>query len=123
MSFHVPSQQIQQREKKDPDDVHKVPIQSGNLDRRVILGTKAPSYSHNQNHGHDSKSDDHVQRVHAGHRKINPIEQLDILHRSARLKMKLVLIGVARLGNFRTERSEEHTSELQTATSRMPSSA
>ena len=30
--------QVQQREQEDPDDVDEVPVQAGDLDRRVVLG-------------------------------------------------------------------------------------
>src|SRR3712207_8885485 len=44
-----------------------------------------------------SCSDDHVQRVHAGHGEVDPVEEFHLFHCGARQQM----------------RSEEHTSELQ----------
>src|SRR6266849_8404322 len=89
MPFQMPTEQVKQRKQKYPDDVHKVPVESGNLDRRVILRPEAPAPRHDRHHGQQSDADDHVQRVHAGHGEIDPVEQLDIMDRSAGNQMQL----------------------------------
>ncbi len=45
----------------------------------------------------DSDADDHVQRVHAGHREINPVEHLDMLDCRASEQMQLVRIECRRV--------------------------
>ena len=70
----------------------------------MILGTEPAAPSENQNRDEDAGADNHVQRVHAGHREINPVEHLDVVNACAFRKMQLVWIGVPMLRHHRIER-------------------
>ena len=37
----MPSQKIEKREKENPDNIDKVPVETGDFDRRVKLGGKS----------------------------------------------------------------------------------
>ena len=54
------TKQIKKREQENPNYIHEVPIQSGNLDWRMVSGRKAIPASHPQNHAHDAEPDDHM---------------------------------------------------------------
>lgn len=76
--------EIQQRVKKYPNDVHKMPIERGVLDGRVIgtgklLPAREPRHNRNDNH-----SDRDMNGVHASHDPIKDPENLR-LGRKARL--------------------------------------
>src|SRR6185503_11144037 len=68
--------QVQEREQKNPDDVDEVPVEAADLDRVAVLpGNHAPPRPP-QHHAHDAETDDHVQRVNAGHHEIQREEDL-----------------------------------------------
>ena len=90
--LEVPAQQIKQRKQKNPNDIDKVPVKPDDLDRTVILRIEPPLHRIDQRNVKQSRADDHVQRVHAGHREIDPVEHLDLFHRCARQQMQLVVI-------------------------------
>ena len=71
----------------------------------MILGAEATAPRQDRDYGQQSHADDHVQRVHAGHREINPIEHFGIFHGRARRQMQLMLVRVSGLGHFRIERT------------------
>ena len=75
--YLMPVHQVQQREQEDPDDVHEVPVQAGDLDRRVPARARTcrapPSSSIT---AMSPEPDDHVQRVQAGHREVEREEQV-----------------------------------------------
>src|ERR1043165_6642905 len=50
------------------------------------------------------RADDHVQRVHAGHREVNPVEHFDLRFGRAGKQVQLVRITISRLCDFRIER-------------------
>src|SRR4029077_18869551 len=62
--------QIQQREKINPDNIHKVPVQAAHFDGRVVLRrvTSLPGVIGQENE--NPNSDDHVQGVQPGHGEI-----------------------------------------------------
>src|ERR1700745_169703 len=74
----VPVNQVEQREKINPHNIHEVPVQSANLNRGVIFRRKAAAPSHEDQHSKDPDADNHVQSVHAGHCKIKRKENLHV---------------------------------------------
>src|ERR1700682_637175 len=74
--MYVPPDQIQEREKKDPHDVHEVPVEAGHLDRRVPLRGVSPLAGLDDENGQDAEADDHVQGVEARHREVERKEEL-----------------------------------------------
>src|SRR4029453_6921145 len=75
----VPLDQIEQREKEDPDDVDEVPVQAEDLDRRVPFLRELAAYGHPQNHRQDANPDHHVERVHARQREVDEHEDPDLI--------------------------------------------
>src|SRR4051794_3466624 len=62
--------EVEQREQEDPDDVDEVPVETDELDRRVVRraeGTAIGQHRDDQQHG---DADDHVRRVQAGHAEV-----------------------------------------------------
>src|SRR5207249_4464514 len=74
----VPVNQVKQWEQINPHNVHEVPIQSADLNRRVILRRKAATPGHEDQHTEDPNPDNHVQSVHARHRKVKREENLSV---------------------------------------------
>src|SRR4029077_11665979 len=66
----VSSNQIQQREQEDPNNVHEVPVEPADLQRRVILLVEPATRSHDRQHGQNADPNDHVQGVQPGHEKV-----------------------------------------------------
>src|SRR5437773_12210621 len=68
--------QVEEGEEEDPDDVHEVPVEPGDLDGRVVGGTE-PSVprlpGHDRDDGH---ADHHVQGVQAGEAEVEGEEEL-----------------------------------------------
>ena len=60
--FMASTDQVEQRKEKYPDDVNKVPVQAGNLDRGVIFRAKSPEPGLQCNEANQADSDNHVQR-------------------------------------------------------------
>ncbi len=74
----VPPDEIEQREQEDPHDIDEVPVETADLDRaRVFLGNGAVQRPH-EHPQHDAETDDHVQRVQAGHHEIEREEDLRV---------------------------------------------
>src|ERR1700679_2840708 len=75
----MPADEIQQREKENPDNIDKVPIESKIVDGRgmpVHVGSVIRLVEQNEQ---NADADDHVQGVHAGHGKVQEKEQLRML--------------------------------------------
>src|SRR5713226_8365536 len=70
--------QIQEREKENPDDVDKVPIQAHHFDGTVILPTKVTALRPPDHPKQQSDADDHVQRVQSGQPPVEDHEELDL---------------------------------------------
>src|SRR5215470_11830292 len=70
--------QVEQRVKVDPHDIHKVPVQSDVFDRGVVMGPVATLPSVIGNEQNQSHTDDHVQSVEPGHREIEGKEYFDL---------------------------------------------
>src|SRR6202044_1890548 len=77
---HVtPSDEIEQRKKKNPDDVDEVPVEAAYFERRVILRCETTAVRHDRKHGEQADSDDHVQSVQTGHKEIKAEEHGHVL--------------------------------------------
>src|SRR5947209_1616560 len=72
------AQQIEQREKKYPDDVDEVPVQPGHVDGRVIFRRESSALRPRGKNREQRNPDNHVQRVQARHREIKREKQLRI---------------------------------------------
>ncbi len=72
----MPVDQVQQWEQVDPDDVDEVPVQAADFERRVIFGREPAFPCHPEEPGENAESDDHVQRVQAGHHEVQSEENL-----------------------------------------------
>src|SRR5271166_4357207 len=62
--------EIQQREKIDPDDVHKMPVEPEVLHKRYVARGVSPGSRAIDHECQNSDADDHVYGVHAGHGEI-----------------------------------------------------
>src|SRR5665213_1319170 len=78
--------EIKQRIQKQPDDVHEMPVKSGEFDGSLISAGKFSSSRAQKHHGQDSESDGDVNAVQAGHRPIKPEKNL-CLRRQQRIKI------------------------------------
>jgi len=75
----VQADQIQQWEKKDPDNIDEMPIEAKDLDVRMILGCESAFARVIHQPDQQTKPYDHVQRMHSRHRKVQTKEQLSVL--------------------------------------------
>src|SRR6266852_4047449 len=62
--------QVQQREQVNPDNIDEVPVQSCVFNGRVVLGSVFAAPRHVGKESEQADADNHVQGVHAGHRKV-----------------------------------------------------
>src|SRR5436309_5673343 len=84
----VRAQKVEQREEENPDDVNEVPVESEVLDRRVVLRRVAPARRPPDDRRYDTDADDHVERVEARHREVEPEEHLILPDGYARRQMR-----------------------------------
>src|SRR5213592_3882565 len=70
--------QIEEWEQEDPDDIHKVPVQSHHFHRRVILGTEVQTRCADEDPDQKTDTDDHVQRVEPCQTPVEDHEQLHL---------------------------------------------
>src|SRR5690625_7593679 len=63
--------QIEQQEVENPDQVDKVPVESYNLNRGIVLTVKLPLDSPNQQPGHQTYTDQNVNPVQTGHHVVD----------------------------------------------------
>ena len=75
----VSAQEIKQREKENPNDVNKVPIQTGHFDGRIIIGGVSSHPRFSQKPRHHAQTDNHMQRMQSGHHKVNPKEDANFV--------------------------------------------
>src|SRR4030095_1766449 len=80
MTSEMSSKQIKQREKKDPHDDDKVPVETRNLYGTVVFGTVTSFSGEIEKHRHYTDTDDQVERVHPGHREVDPVKHLHMSH-------------------------------------------
>src|SRR3990172_5054879 len=71
--------QIKQREEKNPHDIHEMPVQAEEFNRRVIFGAESPFSCKKHQPDQQSHSNDHVQGVHSCHHEIETEEDLGLL--------------------------------------------
>src|ERR1700733_1415077 len=71
--------EIQQREKKNPNDIDEVPIQSEVIDGRSMPIHVCAVIRLVEQNEQNADTDDHVQGVHAGHSKVKEEEELGVL--------------------------------------------
>src|SRR5437867_1804328 len=74
----MPANQVQQWKQKDPDDVAEGPVEAADLNWAVILGGNRAVPRPHEHVRHDPETDDHVQRVQAGHQEIQRKEDLRV---------------------------------------------
>src|ERR1700683_1348695 len=84
--------EIQQRKKKDPDNIDEVPIQPEVIDGRGMPIDVSAVPSLVEQNEQNADTDDHVQGVHAGHGKVKKEEELCVL-RHVRRQRNIPLIG------------------------------
>src|SRR5690606_39445961 len=77
--YVMPPKQVQEREKKDPDNIHEVPIQAGHLDRAKVFSRECALECHPEEPRHHAEPNDHVQGMKARHHKINVKEDTDLI--------------------------------------------
>ena len=78
-SSRITINQIEQRKKKDPDNIHKMPVEAGQLNRRMIFRRKTTASGLDHQYCQDADAYDHVQGMHAGHGEVERKEELGIL--------------------------------------------
>src|SRR5438128_1878026 len=81
----IPLQQVEEREEKDPDEVHEVPVQPDHLGRDPPCGARLIARGAPREPYDETDGDGEMQRVHAGHQEIDPEEQRDAARMSARI--------------------------------------
>src|SRR5580658_9126082 len=84
--------EIQQREKKDPDNIDEVPIESEVIDGRGMPVDIRPMPRLVEQIEQNTDTNDHVQGVHAGHGKVKKEEELRML-RHIRRQRNIPLVG------------------------------
>src|SRR5450759_1850862 len=92
----MPANQIQQRKQINPDDIDQMPVQSRVFYRREVARRIMPLPCQDRQHAKQTAANDHVQSVHAGHRKIKREKQLSFL-RVHRDLLAVVVKGVGEL--------------------------
>src|SRR6185436_2858777 len=96
MTSEMSSKQIKQREQKNPHDVDKVPVETRNLYGTVVFGTETSLGCEIEKHRHYTDTDDHVDRVHSGHREIDPVKHLDMSHGDTRRQLEVRVERITR---------------------------
>jgi len=74
----APANEVEQREEKNPDDVDKMPVETADVERRVVVCGEAAAGGHDDEDGENAEADDHVKGVQAGHKEIEDHEHLDL---------------------------------------------
>src|SRR5581483_1674405 len=67
--------QIEQKEKEDPDDIDEVPVQSSDIDRGEILGRVCTSSGLPKEKRKNTHTDNHVERVQPRHGEVKGEKQ------------------------------------------------
>src|SRR5580700_3858720 len=95
--------QVKQREQEQPHNIDKVPIQPEILNRCNVPGTELSSVGPPCKPEQQANADNHVQRVHAGHREIKEKEDLRLLRhiRRQRLFLQSVRVRVDELAHIK----------------------
>src|SRR5712672_1515232 len=77
-SSAVSADEIEQREKEDPDDVDEVPIEADAFDIVVVVRAEPPLVTLSDEPDEQPHADDHVHGVKARHAEIEQEEQLGV---------------------------------------------
>src|ERR1041384_7988133 len=88
----MPPKQVEQRKQENPNNVDEVPVQSNHLDRTVILRIETTPQRKDDQKRQQSGADNHVQRVHAGHREVDPVKHLYFFDSRAGQQVQVVVI-------------------------------
>ena len=72
----MPADEVEQREKVDPDDVDEVPVEAEVFDVCDVAGGVSTCPGPDDHEAEQRDSDDHVERVHAGHGEVE--EEVDL---------------------------------------------
>src|SRR2546423_9773650 len=70
--------QIQEREKENPDDIDEVPVQAHHFDGTVILRTEMSAPCAPDHPEQEADADDHVQRMQSGQAPVENHEELNL---------------------------------------------
>src|SRR6266851_3425339 len=98
--------QVKQREQVDPNDIYKVPVQAPHFNGSVVLRSEASLPRHEQEPNENADTNNHVQRVQAGHNEVESKENLGVL-------WICVLIRMARNLFLELERSPGHVMSFE----------
>src|ERR1700733_9611213 len=74
----VAADQVEKGEQVNPDDVDKVPVQAKILDKRHVPGCVSAGLRPVDHEAENRDTDNHMQCVHAGHRKVEEEVQLRV---------------------------------------------
>src|SRR3984957_17618734 len=72
----MPVGQVEQRKKINPDDIDEVPVKAADFQRRVIFRRESSLPCGPQKPGKNAQTDNHVQRMQAGHYEVQCKENL-----------------------------------------------
>src|ERR1700723_1664286 len=86
--------EIQQREKEDPDNIDEVPIQPEVINSRGMPVGISAVVSLVKQDEQNTDADDHVQGVHAGHGKVEEEEELGMLGHIGRQRNIALVSGM-----------------------------
>src|ERR1043166_7408546 len=71
-------QKIEQRIEKNPDNIHKVPVQANDLDRRRVRGGENTAPGEHCQDSQQTKANNHMQGMQTRHEKIEDQEELHL---------------------------------------------
>src|ERR1041384_2045745 len=97
--------QIEQRKEKNPDNINEVPVETRQLNRRVVNGRVSAPVGFNEDDADEHDADGQVDRMNARHRDVEEEEDLRLLRVRARVIERetgklCVLIVVVILNSF-----------------------
>ena len=93
--------EIEQGKEENPDQIDQVPVQAGELDRRVVLGREMVSQRAGEHPGDDAHADQNVDAVQPGHEEVHAEEHVRVgpLHALERVELarQLPLVKLVRV--------------------------
>src|SRR3954463_8537606 len=72
----VPANQVEQRKKENPHDVHEMPVEPDTLDVVVVVAVEPSAQARQNEPRQKPDADDHVQSVQPGHPEIEEEKEL-----------------------------------------------
>src|SRR5215472_18899267 len=90
LQLRIPVNEVEQREQEDPYNIDEVPVQPEVFYRSHVPGTEVSSHRTRNQPDQQPNADDHVQRVHTRHRKVQREEDLRLLRHVWRQWLLLV---------------------------------